>query len=159
MKYYTEKQKQKAEEIKDKFSNLNEREKRISKINFCTERFRRELVDLSFSEQNFEDKEKKIAYFVIELLLENRFSFIDMCLVLSYVSKRIEESTISYRTMFDSEKLKLEFLLDDDEKIKVADEIVSAFFEDNEFFDVDYNKVFDFVHSYSKVRMYNSRLY
>lgn len=159
MKYYTEKQKQKAEEIKDKFSNLNEREKRISKINFCTERFRRELVDLSFSEQNFEDNEKKISYFVIELLLENRFSFIDMCLILSYVSKRIEESIISYRTMFDSEKLKLEFLLDDYEKIKVADEIVSAFFEDDEFFDVDYNKVFDFVHSYLKVRMYNSRLY
>lgn len=159
MKYYTEKQKQKAEEIKDKFSNLNEREKRISKINFCTERFRRELVDLSFSEQNFEDNEKKISYFVIELLLENRFSFIDMCLILSYVSKRIEESIISYCTMFDSEKLKLEFLLDDYEKIKVADEIVSAFFEDDEFFDVDYNKVFDFVHSYLKVRMYNSRLY
>lgn len=159
MKFYTEKQKQKAEEIKDKFSNLNEREKRISKINFCTERFRRELVNLSFSEKKFEDKEKKIAYFVIEVLLENRFSFIDMCLILSYVSKRMEEPTISYCTMFDSEKLKLEFLIDDGEKIKVADEIVSAFFEEDEFFDVDHNTVFDFIHSYLKIRMYNSRLY
>lgn len=157
MKYYTEEQKQEMEKMKDKFSNLNEIERKVEKIEFCTNMFQRELRGLW--EREVSKEEKKIAYWVIELLLENRFSFVDMCLILSYVSKRMKEPAISYHTMFNSEKLKLKFLLDDDEKIKVADEIVSAFFEDNEFFDMDYDTVFDFVQSYLKVRMYNSRLY
>ncbi len=151
--FFTNEQKESADKLRKEFANLTGKGKDEERICFCILPFKRELQNLTFVflEKN---EELNVANFIIKILFQNELSFVDSCLVLSYVYKRINMPALTYSTKFDEEKLKLKYLLNDEKGICAADEILNAFFEKKEFFDINTNKILDHVHMKLKANMF-----
>lgn len=153
MEFLNDKQKKRVDEIKKHLVNITGERKDEERINFCISPFKEELQSLVFI-CDIENEESKLLNFIIKILFQNKLSFVDACLVLSYVYKRINMSALTYSTEFDEEKLRLKHLLNNENGIYAADEILNALFNRKEFFSININDVLYYVCKKMKANMF-----